>query len=174
MRLLKILALNVFAGVLLPVFGQRSLPPAFFRNQVGLQLGIGQTSAPGVDFPFSSGIGVFVRRNRHAIGLRQDYHTELQIFKVATYYRFRSLYYGNAWVKKNSVIMPQFGIGSFASNFPTGQNRVYRGLAAEVAIEATLLKRGNGIGTRVFFNWNKSQPFVGLHFMLNLGYSWTE
>lgn len=173
MRLLTILALHVLIGIYMPVFGQKALPAAFFRYQVGLQLGIGQTSAPGVKFPFSSGIGVFMRRSRHAFGFRRDYHTELQIFKEATYYRFRSLYYGNAWVKKNSVFMPQFGIGSFVSNFPTGQNHVYSGLAAEVAIEAALVKRGNGIGTRVFFNWNEVQPYIGFQFLLNVGYSWT-
>ncbi len=174
MNIRQMLVLTSILGLSLMVLGQKALPRPFYRNQIALQLGFGQTSAPGVVFPFSSGFGAYVRRDRHALGFRQDYHTELEIFKEATFYRFRSVYYGNAWVLKNTVLMPQLGIGSFKSNFPTGQNREYSGLAAEIGIEGSWLNRGNGIGARVFFNWNKPQPYVGLHIMLNLGYSWMK
>jgi len=173
MKYAKSLAIAALCIVSLTVFGQKSLSPAFYRNQIALQGGFGKTSAPGVKFPFSGSLSAYFRRDRHALGFRRDYHSELQFFQSSTYYRFLSVYYGNAWVKKNSVLIPQIAIGSFSSNFPTDQKQVYRGFAAEIGLEGSVLKRGNGIGARVFFNWNEVQPYVGFQFLLNIGYSWT-
>ena len=157
------------------VFGQEQ-KSSYYRYQVGIEAGPGKISAPGTRFPFCSSVGGFVRIQHHQAGFRRDYHTAFQIYVNADYYEFQNIYYGYAFDRKNSLIIPQAGIGYLDCRITrenTGQ-QYYDSFAAELSCDFILHARGNGAGARIFLNLNQERCYAGFIFHVLLGWSWNK
>ena len=103
------------------VFSQ-IISPHYYKYQISDEIGIGNTLAPVIDFPFSSSLGASIRYKQHQLCYAEDYYTRIEIFQTATDYSFINAYYGILILSdKNYNIQPQLGIGSFETNNNSGK-----------------------------------------------------
>ncbi|MEW6467571.1 MAG: hypothetical protein AB1458_01530 [Bacteroidota bacterium] len=145
---------------------------AFYRYQVSFYLGLGKNSAPGTSFPFCYSLGGSLRYRQHMLGARRDHFSRLVIFSEATRYDFINAYYGYSLAQKNTSASLQLGLGLFETNYRAEGS--YSGAAAELSLELLLHARGNGIGARIFYNYNGRMNYAGIMILANLGWAWKK
>jgi hypothetical protein len=144
----------------------------YHTHQLGFEAGIGDNSAGGTRFPFGSSVGGFYRYKNYMFGFRRDFFSDLNIFSPTTYYKYINGYLAFAFQKKNTFLSPQIGFGYFETNYLP--NNSYINFGAEISVNSTIHIRGNGLGMRIFSQFNNKSNYVGLILNTAIGWSWNK
>jgi hypothetical protein len=174
MKILKGKMLAIFFVVLVkcpnPVFARKFSP--YYLHQFALTAGLGDASAGGTEFPFCYSLGGYIRSDFSLFGARSDYFGKLNIFSSSEYYRFKSLYYGFAFVSEYAALIPQIGLGVMSTN--TFQPLKYNKPGIEISFEGFFHTRGSGLGARFFYQRSSDVQYVGFMVQATLGWMWNS
>jgi len=143
----------------------------YYLQQFAFTGGIGDAAIGGAQFPYCYSLGTYFRSDFNVFGLRNDYFSASDIFVRTDYYRFRSLYYGFAFVSEHAVLMPQLGVGLMKTTklSPVPYNKP----GVEFAFEGFFHTRGSGIGARLFYQSSDEFKYVGFMIQATIGWMWT-
>jgi hypothetical protein len=145
-------------------------PP--YQYQLCLELGVGDISAPGTEFPFGESYSASFRYNNHLFGFRKSRFSDLNFSGPSTYFSFAGPIYGFAFQRKYTSLLPQVGVGLLSSNHNSAFELTKPGM--EVSLSMNLHVRGIGFGFRPFFNLNPTESYVGYAVHLFVGWEWNS
>lgn len=144
----------------------------YYLHQFALTAGLGDASAGGTEFPFCSSLGGYIRSDFNTFGIRSDYFGKLNIFSTGDFYKFKSIYYGFAFVSEHGLLMPQLGFGIMNTNVL--QPVKYRKPGIEISFEGYFHTRGSGLGARFFYQSSGEVQYVGFMIQATVGWMWNS